>query len=538
MKSEPVCSIQLYFKPVIITVVKKLKLPPTRLLFCLILLLGVFVRIWEWGTLPPAINADEASSAVDAYSLIHYGIAHNGESFPAHFISYGSGQNALYAYLTIPFIALGGLTPDNYRLPMLLSGLLTLPLVFYVGRQIAGNTFGLLAMFFIAISPWHIILSRWGLDSNILPFLFLAGLACLYKSTANNRWFILACLIYAFSLYAYGTAYVGVPIMVTCAAVILWVSKRLSLSTLILGLLVLIIVGAPMVLYVVINSFNFQTIELGVFTIPHLPTEARFHTMAAVYKSQFLHNLKSNTFNTLNMLWFQTDRQPWNDVDPFGYFYRYTLPFAFIGALGLLPLRKTGQKVEKLLLAAWLLAAVPAGMLQVVNINRINILFIPLIICMAFPLLWLKGKFQVIRWLLIGVLLVALAAFTRDYHSDRARTDLNGVFSAGLLDAMQSVHQMNNAPVCVTSKATQAYIYALFAEQANPADYLASIRYDDPQSPDRIVRSFGRYTFSMQECAERSDTIYVLLNNTELPPSSGPPLQAEHFANFTVYKPY
>lgn len=518
--------------------VQKLKLTPTLILFSLILLLGIFARTWEFNAFPPPLNPDEVSSGVDAYSLLHFGIDRNGETFPVHAIAFGSGQNVLYDYMIIPFLVLGGLTPITVRLPMLLTSILTLPLVFYVGKRIAGNTFGLLSMFFIAICPWHIILSRWGLDSNILPFFFLAGLACLYRSTAQNRWFILACLMFALSLYIYGTAYVAVPIMIGCAVVILLVAKRLNLNTLFWGLLVLLVVGLPMVLYVLVNSYELPSIQLGFLTIPHLPSEPRFHMMSAVYKPQLLHNLKSNALNTLSMLWYQTDRQPWSTLDPYGYFYRFTLPFAFIGALGLLPLRKTEQKVEKLLLAAWLLASVPVCILQIVNMNRINILFIPLIICMAFPLLWLKDRLRPLRWVLIGMLLVAFAFFTRDFYGEKNRSDLNGAFSIGLLDAMNSVHQISDAPVCVTQKANHAYVYALFAEQTNPNTYLSNIRYEDPGAPWRVVKSLGRYTFSLEECAKSPNTLYVLINNDEEQiPDNGLSYRVEYFDNFKVYKP-
>ena len=34
-------------------------------------------------------------------------------------------------------------------------------------------------MFFMAVSPWHIVNSRWAVESNIMPFLFLAGFTAL-----------------------------------------------------------------------------------------------------------------------------------------------------------------------------------------------------------------------------------------------------------------------------------------------------------------------------------------------------------------------
>ena len=76
----------------IIYAMSRFKFSYHYLLFGLILILGIFARVWEFNILPPGLNQDEASSGVDAYDLLHYGVAHNGESFPVHFISFGSGH--------------------------------------------------------------------------------------------------------------------------------------------------------------------------------------------------------------------------------------------------------------------------------------------------------------------------------------------------------------------------------------------------------------------------------------------------------------
>ena len=130
-------------------------------LFAAILAAGVFARAWEFGRLPPGLNPDETSIAVEAYSLLHFGVDRNGMSYPVQFIAWGDGQSVPYAYLMMPGIALTGhVSPTTIRLPMLITGILSLPLVYLVGKWTVDRGFGLLAMFFLAISPWHIVLSR------------------------------------------------------------------------------------------------------------------------------------------------------------------------------------------------------------------------------------------------------------------------------------------------------------------------------------------------------------------------------------------
>lgn len=109
------------------------KLTSHHILFGLILVLGILARVWGFGSLPAGMAKDEAMIGVDAYTLLHYGVDRFGNSYPVHLSSYGTGQNVLYAYLLMPLIALRDLTPGVVRLPMLLAGILSLPLIWGKG---------------------------------------------------------------------------------------------------------------------------------------------------------------------------------------------------------------------------------------------------------------------------------------------------------------------------------------------------------------------------------------------------------------------
>ncbi|MBR2279774.1 MAG: hypothetical protein IJ903_02445 [Ruminococcus sp.] len=80
------------------------------------MLLAATVRLVLFGSHPAGLNQDEASIGYEAWSVLHYGIDRNGLSVPVHFIAWGSGQNALYAYLLMPFIALFGLNVVTQRM--------------------------------------------------------------------------------------------------------------------------------------------------------------------------------------------------------------------------------------------------------------------------------------------------------------------------------------------------------------------------------------------------------------------------------------
>lgn len=515
---------------------RRMRITRFSALFVLALLLGVFARVWEFGALPPGLNQDEATNAVDAYSLLHFGVDRNGVSWPVEFIGWGNGVSALYGYVLIPFIALLGLTPSVVRLPMLLAGIASLPLMFYVGKQLAGRHFGLLAMFLLCISPWHILASRWGLEANFLPFIFLAGFACTLASRPDNNWFIVASVIFALGLYTYGPAYAAVPIFFGLALSILMICRRARFQTALIGLAVFTILALPIGLFVYINTFNLDTIALGPVTIPRLPGKARFEGQAVFFQEELLLSLKLNARRLLSLLWTQTDGQPWNTVDPYGYFYRYTFPLAVVGGILLIPFRRIRRSPEKLLAIGWLGSAMVLGLIQPANINRMGLVFIPLLIataaCLDWPRLHLKAGFI----LALAAMLVGFVLFTRDYHGPEYRERSDGPFFTGLLGAIDYARQVTDNPICITGEVRMPYIFVLFIEKMDPAEYLTSVVYDNPNAAFRSPRRLGRYRFGLRNCTNHSvGTVYVLDQTESIPEADL--YRMSRFGNFVVFVP-
>ncbi len=503
------------------------------LLFCAVLSLGIFARVWEFRSLPPGLNQDEASSGVDAYDLLHYGVDRYGVSYPI--TSWGSGQNVIYAYMMIPAVALGGLSPFTVRLPMLISGILTLPLVYWIGKRTGGEKFGLISMFLLAISPWHILLSRWGLDANILPFLFSAGYLMLLRSTSNNKWFIPAMLFMALCLYAYGTAYIAIPLFLLCALTVLIGIKKIGFLKLLPGLIVLVVLSAPIGLFLLINARHYDSLHLGLVTIPQLPVRPRYEAVSVLFKNGLMGNLVQKLGDLINLLWVQVDGHIYSAFDPYGYFYKYTLPFAIFGAVLLIPFRKPENLIERFLLLAWLLTGLILGILQQVNINRINLVFIPLILCVAYLLAWVSEHSRLGLIFALTVFLVAFGFFTYAYHSREYRSTVGADFFTGLLPSINFASQQKDAAICITDKVNEPYIYVLFSQKPNPSNYLKDVVYSNPHASSGQVLQLDRYSFGLDNCPQDPKTVYVLSDET--PPQPRVSYDIYNFDRFKVYIP-
>ena len=176
------------------------------LLLLAILLLGILVRVVGIGETPRGFNQDEASAGYDAFAILKYGIDRNGMHDPVHLIAWGSGQNAAYSWLCMPFIALLGLSVWSVRLPMALVGCVSLVIFYFLLKNIhrENKAFVLLGTFLFAIFPWHIMKSRWSLESNLFPDLVLWGTFLLSQYLKNEKpgWYYGALAVFAFSAYA------------------------------------------------------------------------------------------------------------------------------------------------------------------------------------------------------------------------------------------------------------------------------------------------------------------------------------------------
>lgn len=512
----------------------------TFLLFFLILLIGVFARTWEFASLPPGLNPDEASIGVEAYYLYKFGMDRHGMTYPVHLISWGSGQNALYAYLLMPFVAFKGINAFAVRLPMMAAGILAMPLIFVAGRRLIGEPFGLLAMFLLAISPWHIVNSRWAVESNIMPFLFLAGFTALTLADAKNWWFFIASVFFALCLYAYGTAYAGVPVFLLLTTPILLKLKRVTVSQLLAGAVMFGLLAFPIILFLAVNTFKLETMHIGLVTIPRLPVEARYETMAAVFGNHPFAALMENIRIMFDVLWTQSDAYPWNFVAPFGYFYQLTFPLVLIGFMLTLPFKFMPEnRMERWMIAAWMIASLVIGIVHPVNLTRINLIFTPILLCIALLLLELHKRVPGALAITILVFSVAFVFFNRAYHGEEYRKITSAIFNEGIIPATQYAAEKSDSLICFTDKHYSLYIYVLLTQKFNPLDYVNELEWidpADPADPARTLLALKQFRFKPDDCLGDPNATYILTLR-ESPTNTNIEYKEKKFVKFVVHIP-
>ena len=502
----------------------------------IIVLAGAFARLYRFGSVPPGLNQDEGSLAYDAFSLLRYGMERNGHTWPIMLEAYGSSMSGtLAAYLSMPFIAVGGLTVTAARSLNAVLGIVTIGVFWAIGREAWDRRTGLLAAFFMAINPWNIMASRWGLDCNLFPPLFSIGVLALL-TLRNRPWGLsLTAGIFGLCLYSYGIALVAVPLFLAIMFFVLVALGERRWRRWLAAGACFAVVAAPMATYLVINERELPTLHMGAITVPNLSTTPRYREGSTVFSAEALHNALKNVRLFSGILWRQSDGWIHNALPPYGILYSLGLPLALIGVGVTLWQGLYRRHLGALTLLAWLAAAGAVVAAVDPNINRVNIAFPPLILCCGLAVASCK-----VRWLrtaAIALFAVFFAGFVHAYFTSFPGR-IAGSFHAGLPEASAAAAGLTTGKICVTAVANMPEISVLFGTQTPPEVFATTVEYVDPAAHYRQTARFGRFTFDLGRCAAETGPFTFVAHASEVPAliARGMRLR-ERFGNFAVLTP-
>ncbi|MEK7119214.1 MAG: glycosyltransferase family 39 protein, partial [Patescibacteria group bacterium] len=181
----------------------------TTVLLFIIFILGSFLRFYTLGEVPVGLHRDEAFLGYNAYSLLKTGKDMNGIALPLHLKSFLYSP-AGYSYASIPFIAAFGLNAFSVRFASALFGTLTILLTYFLVRELFKSSrltsyISLLTSLLLAVSPWHLNLSRTATENTLAVFFITLG-TLLYLLWHRNQRFIMllaSFVSFAISLFIY-----------------------------------------------------------------------------------------------------------------------------------------------------------------------------------------------------------------------------------------------------------------------------------------------------------------------------------------------
>ena len=173
-----------------------------------LMLLATFFRVYRLESVPAEMTSDHAEKLMDVQDIL------DGQR--PIFLPRNTGREAIQFYLTAFLIQFTPLQTGHLALKVgtAIIGILAIPFTYLVGREFYGRAAGLFTAFFLAISHWHVAITRVGLRfpftatfaTPALYFLFRA-----FKTNRRNHW-LAASLFLGIGLHTY-TAMRIVPLL-------------------------------------------------------------------------------------------------------------------------------------------------------------------------------------------------------------------------------------------------------------------------------------------------------------------------------------
>ena len=491
------------------------------ILLAIIGVVAVLIRVWQFGVVPGGFNQDGAMAAVDAKALAEYGTDRYGMSLPVHFTAWGYSQmNVLMSYLMVPFIKLFGLNPVAVRLPMLIVSLAGLVVLYLLVRGVFGRKQALVILAVAAINPWHIMQSRWALEANMLPHFLLFSVYFFHLGQKRRIFLYLSMVFFGLTMYAYGIAFFAVPLLLIALAVYLLAKKAVKLWEAGLCLLIYGAVAWPIFAVMAINYFDLETLCFLGFTIPYFPASVRAGDLV-IFSPDISGQLVQNLQSLVNVVLLQKAGLPWNAIPEFGSMYLFAMPLVILGAV-LFAKKDTDNmpSAGKFAIGVWLIVSVlTALMVNGININRINIIFYPLIILCG---LGIYGIITAFEWRRAAAATIALifavsfALFSASYFGPHDET-VSRSFYSGFGEALCAAEETDADVIYVTNytQTENSYyvseILTLFHSDIDAEYYMGTAKaYDD--DGDALLPFSERYRFTgfSQPFDIDPDAVYVI----------------------------
>ncbi len=472
---------------------------PLFLLFIAIIV-GAFFRFYKIGDSPKGVYVDEAALGYNAYSILKTGKDEFGKAFPIMFRSFATFQSPVYTYLTVPFISMFGLSSFSTRLPSALFGLLTIPLLYFLVKQLSGtdpvtknqvprtNHFALFSALLLAISPWHIQYSRTAYESNIALFFLLLGSLLFIKALKKPWLFTLSALSFGISFIAYRAEILIVPVLLAVFTVrfgkVIITNLKSFLFPIFIGSILGLVVIAPTVLILRTPGFQARTSAMNIFSLSLQapwgykegggPLEKLTNNPQLLSGKEFL-SLYSSYLSPRYMfsLGDSGPRKPYTDL---GTFYAWQFPFFLVG-LYLLLKSKDQNGLKTFILTLLLVSPIPAALTRdPYSTLRSLPLVVPIILIISYGLVkifeinWRYAN----RWkytaLTILILLSSLKMFiSAFYHHDYFRSVF---WNYGWQNVVESFQDLDpTLPIIVDNSRGDSYIELLFFLKYYPATY-------------------------------------------------------------------
>jgi len=508
----------------------------------LIVLLAFFLRIYQIGSIPPSLTWDEVAWGYNSYSLGIDGKDEFGVFLPYKYIeSFGDFKPPLYAYVGIIPVKIWGLTEFATRFPSAFFGVLTVFITYFLVREIFSNSlrkeyYALFTAFLLAISPWHINLSRAAFEANVSQFFIVGGVLAFLYAVRKFPWvMVFSAASFALSFYTFNTARVFVPILVIILGLVfikrLFKIKRQAIIAGVVGIALLL----PIIGFLLSPQASLRFREVNIFTNSDIVEIANQEILNDYNSpiSKILHNRRlkyavsfvSHYLDHLDprFLFITGDGNPKFSTQDIGQLYIWSIPF-LIGGVLLLFRKREGKWW---LVPVWLLTGIiPAATARetphALRIETVIPMF-QIIVAYGFinMMVILKNKIKkvlIFKISLVGILLCLLFNFgyyLYGYYVHYAR-EYSGQWQYGYKQAFSYTEQNKDYydEIYFTDKLGRPYIYYLFYAGITPEEFRRNSEVERDSFGFVKVKKVGKYNFNDNLDIEQKGIRMLYINDS------------------------
>ncbi len=471
------------------------------LLIAIVVLAGI-LRLYKIDSVPPSISWDEAAVGVNAWTVANWGRDEYGKLFPAFFKSFGDDKHPIHVYSTAVSVKILGLSEFSTRLPSAVFGILNVILIFFLVRlMFASSKLGLIAAFFLSVSPYNIHFSRFNHEANFALFFFMLGLVLFYGViNRNHKLLPLSALSFGISFIAYHPSKIIVPLVVITLS-LLYRKQLLKDKAGLFGVMTVAIIFSILILFnpqllgmarVNQTSLNMEEVKkTGLFQLTDNELLGRLNLTFTQYSWHFMPDY----------LFISGDKNPRLSDQATGQFYILDAIFLIAGVIFLLYKR---SKSGVVLLVWALVAPLPSALVSEAP-HSARAMFMmgswQMISALGFfSLLNFVPKLILKKGILITTILVMLFLLSRYVHN------YYGVYAKknaidwqyGMKQIVEYVGDDNKySQIFITDARSQPYIFLLYYLKIPLDEYLSSVVYN-PSEANKSYNSvsyFDRYYF-------------------------------------------
>jgi hypothetical protein len=507
-------------------------------LLLFIVIIALLLRVVQISNNPPSLSWDEVSIGYNAYSILKTGRDEHGKFLPVDaFVAYGDYKPPLAIYMSVPFVAVFGLNELAVRLPSAIFGTLTVFITFFLVKELFkkisfNNRLATLSTILLALSPWHINLSRAGFEANIALFFVVLGVWLVLSARSHPRRWIVAWLPFIASIYTFNSAryfsvFIGLALLISTYKYI-----RKNAREFLIGIIIACIAVVPIVPHLLSKEARLRFVEVNIFTDASIVTKSNERTARApenlvnkivnnrrvgYIRSYFVH-----FFDNLepNFLFIKGDGNPKFSIQDVGQLYIIEAPFLAIGIFAMLA---TYPSIAVFLLV-WLISAIiPAAVaretphaLRILNSLPTWQIFIAYGITVAFlyindhPIR--KINFRIAYCLLlIALYLFSITYYLHNYYR-HFPFEYSGEWQYGYGEAIALAKPLEDKydKIQISDTIGRPYMYTLFYTRTDPNILFRTVDASFDAAGFYHVFGFGKYRFGgVQPATLDPKTLYI-----------------------------